>query len=116
MKRNTIQIKRVYDVASTTDGYRVLVDRLWPRGLKKSKVTLDEWCKEIAPTTELRKWFGHKPENFKRFSELYKVELKVKSEELKRLKSISLKQTLTLLYAAKDEKFNHAVVLRNVLK
>lgn len=77
---------------------------------------MDEWNKEIAPSTDLRKWFGHKPENFVRFSERYRAELKTKGDELKRLRSIALKQNLTLLFAAKDEKINHAIVLQKVLK
>lgn len=111
-----IKVKRIYETPLEEDGYRMLVDRLWPRGLKKEKAAIDEWNKTIAPSPELRVWFGHKPENFKKFSQLYEVELKSKSEELKRMNAIAKKQNLTLLYAAKDEKINHAIVLLNVLK
>lgn len=110
-----IKIKQVYETPLPDDGYRVLVDRLWPRGLTKEKADLDEWNKEVAPSPEIRTWFAHKPENFKGFGERYKVELNSKTNELKRLKKIAHKQNLTLLYAAKDKKINHAVILLNVL-
>ncbi len=111
----TIVIKRIYEDASDEDGYRILVDRLWPRGITKLRAKLDEWSKEVAPSTELRKWFGHKPERFEEFSKLYKDELKNKTEELNRIRTIAETQNLTLLYAAKDLKINHAVVLQEVL-
>ena len=110
-----IKIKRVYETPAPDDGYRMLVDRLWPRGLTKAKAALDEWNKEVAPSPEIRTWFAHKPEKFTRFIELYLIELSKKTDELKRLKYISQKQNLTLLYAAKDEKINHVVILLNVL-
>ncbi|MBK6610332.1 MAG: DUF488 domain-containing protein [Sphingobacteriales bacterium] len=110
---NRIKIKRIYEKPSSDDGYRVLVDRLWPRGLSKENAALDEWNKNIAPSPELRKWFGHKANNFNYFAEQYKAELNTKTEELKRLKSIATTQNLTLLYAAKDEKINHAIILLN---
>ncbi|MPM79823.1 hypothetical protein SDC9_126865 [bioreactor metagenome] len=113
---NIIKIKRIYETTDNDDGYRMLVDKLWPRGLKKESAAIDEWNKIIAPSTELRKWFGHKPENFERFSELYKIELSFKTDELKRLISIAESQNLTLLYAAKSEQVNHAKVLLDVLK
>lgn len=112
----SIKIKRVYEIPEATDGYRVLVDRLWPRGLKKEIAALDEWNKDVAPSTELRKWFDHKPENFLRFEKLYTLELKHKKVELKRLQTTANKQCLTLLYAARDEKINHATILLKVLK
>lgn len=113
---NSIKIKRIYEEAEETDGYRMFVDRLWARGVTKEKAALDEWNKNIAPSPELRVWFGHKPQNFKRFSQLYIAELKSKPEELERIKSIARKQNLTLLYAAKNEKINHAIVLLDVLQ
>lgn len=112
----SIKIKRVYEEAADKDGYRMLIDRLWPRGLKKEIAAINEWNKDIAPSPELRKWFGHKPENFKRFAQLYRSELKNKPGELERINSIAEKQNLTLLYAAKDEKINNAIVLLDVLK
>lgn len=111
-----IKIKRIYETPLVEDGFRMLVDRLWPRGLKKENAAIDEWNKIIAPSTELRKWFGHKYENFERFTEAYKIELKSKPEQLERIKSIAETQNLTLLYAAKDEKINHARILLSVIK
>lgn len=111
-----MMIKRIYEAPLVEDGYRMLVDRLWPRGLKKANAAIDEWNKEIAPSTELRKWFGHKAGNLERFTEAYKIELSAKSAELKRIRFIAKTQNLTLLYAAKDEKINHARVLLEVLK
>ena len=110
-----IQCKRVYDPAEQSDGYRVLVDRLWPRGIKKTDLALDEWNKEITPSTELRRWFDHKPERFDQFTELYKEELTSKKNELDRLRKISKTKTVSLLYGAKDTKINHAIILKNIL-
>jgi len=112
---HSIKIKRVYEAPSTGDGYRMLVDRLWPRGLKKENASIDEWNKDIAPSTALRRWFGHKPENFERFALLYKQELSGRTDELERIRSIAKKKNLTLLYAAKDEQLNQALVLRELL-
>lgn len=111
----SIEVKRIYEIHSDSDGYRILVDRLWPRGLKKEKAEIDEWNKNIAPSTELRKWFGHKPENFEQFTALYKTELSTKAEDLKRINAIAKSQNITLLYAAKDECINHAIILQEVL-
>ncbi|HLV23507.1 MAG TPA: DUF488 domain-containing protein [Moheibacter sp.] len=111
----TIQIKRIYEEASPDDGYRILVDRLWPRGISKIRAKLDEWNKEIAPSTEIRKWFDHQPERFDEFSELYKEELNDKKEELKRIQTIAEKQKITLLYGARDPKINHVIILLEVL-
>lgn len=111
----TILIKRIYEEASEKDGYRVLVDRIWPRGISKQRAKLDEWIKTIAPSTELRKWFGHKEERFEEFARQYKEELCLYKEELNRLRIIAEKQKLTLLYSAKDTRFNQAVILREVL-
>jgi|SRR5690554_1579716 len=113
MKR--IIIKRVYEKASNQDGYRMLVDRLWPRGVSKEDAKLDEWNKDIAPSAELRKWFDHREERFKEFITRYKKELHDKKDELKRLKKITDNHQLCLLYGAKDEKNNQAVVLKLVL-
>lgn len=111
----TIKLKRIYDKPSDDDGYRVLVDRLWPRGVSKADAKLDEWDKEIAPSTELRKWFDHKEERFKEFSKRYRDELKDKGKELDQLREIAKNKTLTLLYAARDPEMNQAVVLKEVL-
>ncbi len=111
-----LRMKRIYEAPEAQDGYRMLVDRLWPRGLKKETAQLDEWNKEIAPSTELRKWFGHKAENFSRFSTLYKSELKTKAAELKRIKYMLNTQPLTLLYASANREINHVKVLLSVLR
>jgi uncharacterized protein YeaO (DUF488 family) len=107
----TFQIKRIYDKPTSSDGYRVLVDRLWPRGVSKEKAALDEWCKDIAPSPELRTWFGHKEENFAEFSALYQAEL-AKNPAVKHLRELAKDhQTVTLLYAAHDPLINHAQIL-----
>lgn len=112
---NAIVIKRIYDEPSDNDGYRVLVDRLWPRGVSKIIAHLDEWNKEVAPSTELRKWFDHKAERFDEFAKLYRKELIIKEKELDRLRAIVKSKPVTLLYAAKNPKINHAIILKNVL-
>jgi uncharacterized protein YeaO (DUF488 family) len=110
-----IKLKRIYEDASNDDGYRVLVDRLWPRGVSKEEAKLDEWDKEIAPSTELRKWFDHKEERFDEFAHRYREELKDKKETLDKLREKAKHNMLCLLYAAKDPEINQAVVLRDVL-
>ncbi len=111
-----IQIKRIYDVPAKDDGYRVLVDRLWPRGVLKEDAQLNDWLKEIAPSTQLRKWFDHKPAKFEVFTEKYTDELEDKFEILRELKNNTKTKTLTLLYGAKDTEHNQAVVLKTVLE
>lgn len=111
-----IAIKRAYDEAAASDGYRALVDRLWPRGVKKENLKVDEWCKEIAPSTELREWFAHDPAKFSEFKKRYIAELgknNLASELLKRAEDSG---TLTLVYSAKDTEHNQAVVLADYLK
>ena len=110
-----IVIKRVYEDASENDGYRILVDRLWPRGVSKEKAKLDEWDKNIAPSTELRKWFDHKEERLQEFAIRYKEELLQQEEELNRLRKIATTKKITLLYGAKDPVINQAIVLKNIL-
>lgn len=109
------QIKRVYDEPSLDDGYRVLVDRLWPRGVSKDKAKLDEWSKELAPSSELRTWFGHKSERFEEFTVRYTEELKDQRSELDRLCTLAQKQRVTLLYGTKDPQHNQAVILLDIL-
>jgi uncharacterized protein YeaO (DUF488 family) len=113
-----IRIKRVYEPPEVSDGYRVLVDGLWPRGLKKENVKLDEWLKEIAPSAELRKWFDHQEARWSGFAERYKKELRApeKAAHLKRLKDLARKRTVTLLYGARDERFNNAAVILDTLR
>lgn len=110
-----VKLKRVYDPPSPDDGKRILVDRLWPRGIKKDDARIDEWLKEIAPSNELRTWFGHDPSKWKEFKNRYIRELKTKQELVKRLRQEAKKNTVTLLFAAKDTKHDNAVVLREVL-
>lgn len=112
---NNVAIKRIYDQALDSDGYRMLVDRLSPRGVSKAEAKLEEWNKEIAPSTELRKWFDHQEERFAEFSKRYEAELDLKTHEIKRMRSIAEKQQLTLLYSAKNPKYNQALVLKNYL-
>jgi uncharacterized protein YeaO (DUF488 family) len=108
-------LKRAYEAADTADGTRILVDRLWPRGVSKQRAALDDWMKDIAPSAELRQWFGHEPSRWAEFQRRYKAELRGHGEELERLRAIAAKGTLTLVYAARDEERNDAVVLREVL-
>ena len=110
-----IKIKRIYDQPQSEDGYRVLVDRLWPRGISKEDASLDEWIKDIGPSNELRKWFGHIPERFPEFEQKYLDELKGKTDILIHLKSIAQQKAMTLVYSAKDQQHNQAVVLLKAL-
>lgn len=106
------KIKRIYEKPSADDGYRVLIDRLWPRGMSKEKAKLDRWYKEIAPSTELRKWFGHKAERWETFQNRYLRELKENRGAVEELKALQQKhRTVTLLYAAQDSEHNQARVL-----
>lgn len=112
----TFHIKRIYDEASEKDGYRVLVDRLWPRGVSKERAVLDEWNKDIAPSSDLRIWFGHKADRMEEFARLYAEELD-KNPVVKTMKQLAKEHdSITLLYAAHDPKINHAVVLRDYLQ
>ena len=112
-----VQIKRIYESPSKTDGWRVLVDRLWPRGVKKKTARVDEWMKEIAPSAALRKWFGHKPERWAEFQKRYRAELGKKKELVQTLRAAERKHgVITLLFGAKDEEHNQALVLRDLLK
>ncbi|MFH6936304.1 DUF488 domain-containing protein [Flavobacterium sp. FlaQc-30] len=111
----TITIKRVYDHKTADGSYRILVDRLWPRGVRKIDLQIDEWNKEITPSPELRKWFDHKKERFEEFSRLYIQELMAKDQEINRVRSIAKNEGVTLLYGAKDPEINHAVILMNYL-
>ena len=110
-----IAIKRVYEEPDRADGMRILVDRLWPRGLSKEKAQVDLWLKDIAPSTELRKWFSHDPDKWTEFQARYRKELKSKAELLAELREKAAKGQVTLLYGAKDEVHNEAVVLKKLL-
>ncbi|MBV6411131.1 MAG: DUF488 domain-containing protein [Burkholderiales bacterium] len=109
-----IKLKRAYETPAKSDGMRILVDRLWPRGLSKARAAIDQWLKEVAPSNELRQWFGHDPEKWPEFRKRYRAELK-DNPALAELRDLSRKGTVTLVYSAKDELHNQAVVLRQVL-
>jgi uncharacterized protein YeaO (DUF488 family) len=112
-----IRIKRIYEQAAEEDGFRILVDRLWPRGLSKEKAQVDLWLKEVAPSGELRKWFSHDPAKWAEFKEKYEKELAAKQELLKEIRRIEEeKGTVTLLYSARDVEHNNAVALQAVLE
>jgi uncharacterized protein YeaO (DUF488 family) len=113
-----IYLKRAYDKASKKDGYRVLVDRLWPRGVSKAKLKIDEWPKEITPSTEIRKKFHHEKKNLKTFCVDYRKELKSPEiqEKLKELSRKGKKRSLTLVYGARDPVYNHAQVLKKAIE
>ncbi|MET3029417.1 DUF488 family protein [Flavobacterium sp. UW10123] len=110
-----IVIKRVYGCKKDDGTYRILTDRLWPRGIKKTDLQIDEWNREISPSPELRKWFDHKEERFEEFAKRYIGELDAKKQEVQRLRSIAQRTPLSLLYGAKDPLINHAAVLREYL-
>ncbi|HLI94279.1 MAG TPA: DUF488 family protein [Puia sp.] len=106
-----VRIKRVYEPAAETDGYRILIDRLWPRGMAREKAHVDKWLRDVAPSTELRKWFNHDPEKWKEFCTRYKKELKGSAAFAELLKEIKERRSVTLLFGARDEEHNDAVAL-----
>jgi uncharacterized protein YeaO (DUF488 family) len=117
LERPRIRIKRVYDEPTPDDGYRVLVDRLWPRGLSRDRARIDLWLREIAPSSELRAWFAHKAERFGEFRRRYMEELREKERLVQLLLSrVEVGETITLLYSARDPEHNNAVVLRDYLE
>lgn len=116
MKKFPIKIKRIYDIPLAEDGLRILVDRLWPRGITKERAAIDYWYKDITPSNELRKWFGHKEERFNEFAKLYNEELKTQEDTLNMFRELANKKPITLIYAAKDPKNNHAIILKKVLQ
>ncbi|HME94440.1 MAG TPA: DUF488 domain-containing protein [Methylomirabilota bacterium] len=111
-----IRVKRVYEKPSRDDGFRVLVDRLWPRGVTKERAALSLWLKDVAPSAELRKWFGHDPARWKGFQARYRKELAGRKDALKLLRQKARERTVTLLYGARDEEHNEARVLKKVLE
>jgi uncharacterized protein YeaO (DUF488 family) len=115
IRRANVKIKRAYEPSNASDGTRILVDRLWPRGLSKRKAAIDEWMKDIAPSTALRKWFGHDPGRWPEFRRRYRAELKRKTEQLRQLRAQAQQGPVTLVYSARDEAHNDAVVLRSVI-
>ncbi len=110
-----IKIKRAYDSPSPEDGKRILIDRLWPRGLKKEEAQVEEWLKDLAPSTELRKWLGHDPAKWNEFKKRYRQELTGKSELVRRIKAEARKGTVTLVFSAKDAEHSNAAFLRELL-
>jgi uncharacterized protein YeaO (DUF488 family) len=110
-----VKLKRAYDPPVSTDGRRVLIDRLWPRGLSKEKAALDQWIKDIAPSTELRKWFGHDSARWDEFRRRYASEVHQHADLLEQLRSLARTGTLTLVYSAHDEQHNDAVELRELI-
>jgi uncharacterized protein YeaO (DUF488 family) len=111
-----IKLKRAYDPPDKEDGFRVLVDRIWPRGVKKEDLALDLWLKEIAPSSSLRKWFGHDPKRWPAFCQRYEVELKEKGDIISFLKEKSDHGSLTLVFSARDAEHNNAVALKKYLE
>jgi len=111
----TIQLKRAYEKPKRGDGTRILVDRLWPRGLTKDKAQISLWLKDVAPSTELRKWFGHDPRKWRAFRSRYRAELKQRDDQLQLINNKAKKGVITLIYGARDQKHNEAVVLKQLL-
>jgi uncharacterized protein YeaO (DUF488 family) len=112
----SVRLKRAYEPPAPTDGYRVLIDRLWPRGVARANARLDEWARELAPSTELRRWFGHDPARFAEFRQRYVKELSAQEEKLRELRGRARDATLTLVYGARDTEHNDAVVLAELLR
>ena len=110
-----VRLKRAYEAAESSDGLRVLVDRLWPRGVTKDAAAVDLWLKDLAPSTELRKWFGHDPARWPEFQQRYGEEVRTHAEAFEQLRDLARKQRVTLVFAAKDKDHNDAVVLRSLL-
>ena len=111
-----VRLKRAYEPPAASDGYRVLIDRLWPRGVSREEVRLNEWARELAPSAELRRWFGHDPARFTEFRRRYTDELAGQVEKLRELRRRARHGTLTLVYAAHDKEHNDAVVLAQILR
>jgi uncharacterized protein YeaO (DUF488 family) len=111
-----VRAKRIYDEAEPADGYRVLIDHVWPRGVSRERAKLDEWARELAPSDELRKWFDHDPERFAEFRRRYRRELEqAESDRLEELRRRALETRVTILYAARDREHNNAVVVRELV-
>jgi uncharacterized protein YeaO (DUF488 family) len=111
-----VRLKRAYEPAAATDGSRVLIDRIWPRGVSREEAHLDEWARELAPSGELRRWFSHDPDRFAEFRRRYRAELTAQEAKLRELRQRARQGTLTLVYAARDTEHNDAVVLAELLR
>jgi uncharacterized protein YeaO (DUF488 family) len=118
MAGNSVRVRRIYQEPERNDGTRVLVDRIWPRGLTKARAAIDEWCKDIAPSPDLRKWYSHDPDRFKEFGRRYRAELKDprRAAELAHLRELALDRQLTLLTATKDPEISEAAVLADLIQ
>lgn len=114
--RSRYRIKRIYEPVLRTDGYRILVERLWPRGVTKAKASLHDWLKDIAPSPELREWYGHDPARWSELQERYRAELAEKQDAIDQLRTLRRRGPVTLVFAAKDEKHSSAAVLKDVLE
>src|SRR6185312_6732163 len=110
-----VRAKRIYDEVEPADGYRVLVDHIWPRGVSRERAKLDEWARELAPSDDLRKWFGHDPERFEEFRRRYRAELEGEHAQLEALRRRAEETPVTILYAASDREHNNGVVVREVV-
>jgi uncharacterized protein YeaO (DUF488 family) len=110
-----VRLKRAYEPPAADDGTRILIDRLWPRGVKKTDAAIDEWMKEIAPSSALRKWFGHDPERWHEFRRRYQSEIRQHPEQFERLRTLARYGPITLVFSARDEAHNDAVVLKDLL-
>ncbi len=110
-----VRLKRAYEARAESDGTRILVDRLWPRGVTKVDAAIDHWAKDIAPSTELRKWFGHDPDRWQEFRDRYGAEVNAHPEQLDKLRELARKGIITLVYSARDQVHNDAVALREML-
>lgn len=111
-----VRIKRVYDAAEPGDGHRVLIDHVWPRGVSRERAALGAWARELAPSDELRRWFDHRPERFAGFRERYRDELRQHADALAELRRQAAQEPVTIVYAARDEQHNNAVVLAELLR
>lgn len=111
-----VRIKRIYDRPEPADGYRVLIDHIWPRGVSRKRAKLDEWARELAPSDELRKWFDHVPERFEQFRARYRKELADHADRIEELRTRASKGPLTILYAARDQEHNNAVVVGELVR
>jgi uncharacterized protein YeaO (DUF488 family) len=111
-----VKLKRAYEPPDDDDGLRILVERLWPRGLTKRRAAIDLWLKDVAPSAELRKWFGHDPARWKEFQERYRRELRQQKDAVKTLRQKAREGPVTLIYAAKDEEHNGALALKRILR
>jgi uncharacterized protein YeaO (DUF488 family) len=115
IKAANVKLRRVYERPAADDGVRILIDRLWPRGVSKANAAIDQWAKDVAPSTALRKWFGHDPARWQEFRRRYAGELRQHPDQLARLRALAKQGPITLVFSARDERHNDAVALRGVL-